>query len=203
MEVYPQGTKMGVTLFSVMINRLLRDWNVRAKYADDTTVVEILPRNSIRLLDLAVRYTHSFCIDRKVKLNPLINFMEYPNTVIPPICIGNHQLERVSSFKLLGVKIRDDLKWNDHIDYIYCKAAKRLYTLRVLKRAGVANSNILNIYKCSARSILEYAEAAWQDIPEYLSSKLESIQRRALKVVLRPKKNFVFPLDFKTMLTKH
>ena len=125
-----------------------------------------------------------------MKLNPrkcnemLINFMEYPNSVIPPVCIGNHQLERVSSFKLLGVKIRDDLKWNDHIGYIYCKAAKRLYTLRVLKRAGVANSNILNIYNCSVRSILEYAVAAWQDIPEYLSSKLESIQRRALKVIL-------------------
>ena len=53
----PQGTKMGVTLFSVMINRLLKDWNVRAKYVDDTTVVEILPRNSISLLDLAVRGT--------------------------------------------------------------------------------------------------------------------------------------------------
>ena len=53
---------MGVTLFSVMINRLLKDWNVRAKYVDDTTVVEILPRNSISLLDLAVRDTHSFCI---------------------------------------------------------------------------------------------------------------------------------------------
>ena len=25
----------------------------------------------------------------------------------------------------------------------------------------------------------------------------------SIKVVLRPKKNFVFPLDFKTMLTKH
>ena len=54
----------------------------------------------------------------------------------------------------------------------------------MLKRAGVANSNILNIYKCSVRSILEYAVAAWQDIPEYLSSKLKSIQRRALKVIL-------------------
>ena len=124
-----------------------------------------------------------------MKLNPqkckemLMNFMEYPNTVIPPICIGNHQLERVSSFKLFGVKIRDDLKWIDHIDYIYCKAAKRLYTLRVLKRAGVANSNIVNIYKCSVRSISEYAVAAWHDIPEYLSSKLESIQRRALKAI--------------------
>ena len=112
----PQGTKMGVTLFSVMINRLLKNWNVRAKYVDDTTVVEILPRNSISLLYLAVRDTHSFCTAHKMKLNPrkcnemLINFMEYPNSVIPPICIGNHQLERVSSYKLLGVKIRDDLK---------------------------------------------------------------------------------------------
>ena len=53
----------------------------------------------------------------------------------------------------------------------------------MLKRAGVANSNIVNIYKCSVNSILEYATAAWQDIPEYLSSKLESIQRISLKVV--------------------
>ena len=75
----------------------------------------------------------------------LMNFMVYPNSVIPPICIGNHQLELVSTFKLLGVKIRDDLKWNDHIDYIYCEAAKRLYTLRMVKRAGVANSIIVNI----------------------------------------------------------
>ena len=52
---------MGVALFLVMINRLLRDWNVRAKYVDDTSVVEILPCNSISLLDLAVRDTHSFC----------------------------------------------------------------------------------------------------------------------------------------------
>ena len=61
---------MGVTLFSVMINRVLRDWNVRAKYVDDTTVVEIRPRKSLSLLDLAVRDTHSFCIDHKMKLNP-------------------------------------------------------------------------------------------------------------------------------------
>ena len=108
--IISQGTKMGVTLFSVMINRLLRDSNVREKYVDDTTVVEILPRNSINLLDLAVRDTHSFCIDRKMKLNPrkckemLINFKEYPNTVIPPICTGNHQLERVSSLNYLVLK---------------------------------------------------------------------------------------------------
>ena len=75
----------------------------------------------------------------------LINFMKYPNNIIQPICFGNHQLEHVSTFKLLGVKIRHHLKFKDHIDYIYSKAAKDLHTLRVCKRAGVAGSNIINI----------------------------------------------------------
>ena len=53
----------------------------------------------------------------------VINFMKYPNNTIQPI--GNHQLERrVSTFKRLSVKIRLDLTWNYHIDYIYGKAAK-------------------------------------------------------------------------------
>ena len=44
--------------------------------------------------------------------------MKYPNNIIQPICIGNHQLEWVLTFKLLGVKIRHYVKLNDHIDYI-------------------------------------------------------------------------------------
>lgn len=68
---------------------------------------------------------------------------------------------------------------NGMTTHIYCKAANHLYTLRVLKGAGLAYSNIENSYKCSVRSVLEYAVAAWQDIPEYLSSKLESMERSA------------------------
>ena len=107
--------------------------------------------------------------------------MKYPNNIIQTIWIGDHHLEDVSTFKLPGVKVRHDLKWNDHIDYIYNKAPKPLYTLRVLQRASVAGSNIANIYKCSVRSILEYAVQAWQDIPENLSLKLESIQNKPLR----------------------
>jgi len=53
----------------------------------------------------------------------------------------------------------------------------------VHKSAGVAGSNVINICTCSVRSILEYAVPTWQDIPEYLSVTLESIQKRALKIV--------------------
>ena len=37
----------------------------------------------------------------------------------------------------------------------------------------------------------------------FLSAAAFWFKSAFLKVVLRPKKNFVFPLDFKTMLTKH
>ena len=59
----PQGTKLGLMLFAVMINKLLKNWHMRSKYVDDTTAFEIIPRNSllISILDLVVREIHDYC----------------------------------------------------------------------------------------------------------------------------------------------
>jgi hypothetical protein len=46
----PQGTKLGVILFAVMTNGLITDWPLRIKFVDDTSALDILPRNSIILL---------------------------------------------------------------------------------------------------------------------------------------------------------
>ena len=69
-EGVPQGTKLGLTLFAVMIDKLLRNWHMRTKYVDDTTAFEIIPRVSISILDLVVREIHDHCIEHKMKLNP-------------------------------------------------------------------------------------------------------------------------------------
>ena len=42
---------------------------------------------------------------------------------------------------------------------------------------------MLKVYTCNIRSVLEYATEVWQDIPTYLSDAIESIQRRALKII--------------------
>ena len=42
--------------------------------------------------------------------------------------------------------ISDDLKWNAHVEYVIAKAAKRLYALRLLKRAGVTTEDILKVF---------------------------------------------------------
>ena len=61
------------------------------------------------------------------------------------------------------------------------KASKRLYSFRILKRVAVTSDSILRMYNLTIRPILEYGVLVWPvDIPEFLSRKLESIQKRAL-----------------------
>ena len=40
--------------------------------------------------------------------------------------------------------------------------------------------NVLKVFTCNIRSILEYAAQVWQDIPAYLS---DTMQRRALRII--------------------
>ena len=35
----------------------------------------------------------------------------------------------------MGVMLSSDLKWNEHVEYIVKKSSRRLYMLRLLKRA--------------------------------------------------------------------
>ena len=47
-------------LFAVMTNNPLGDWHLSVKFVDDTTALEILPRNGISLLNVAVNDIHKF-----------------------------------------------------------------------------------------------------------------------------------------------
>ena len=129
-----------------------------------------------------------------------INFMTNSVTSLRPICVVYKEVERVGTYKLLGVIISDDLKWNARVEYAIAKAAKRLFALRLLKRAGVTPKDILKVYLCNVRSVLEYAAQVWQDIPAYLSDAIESIQRRALRIIF-PNSSYQQALDLTNLST--
>ena len=81
---------------------------------------------------------------------------------------------RVNSAKVLGVTISDDFILN-----VISKAAKRLYLLRQLKRAGVCASDLVLFYCSTIRSVLA-CQVFYFSLPFYLSEELERIQKRAL-----------------------
>ena len=60
--------------------------------------------------------------------------------------IDGQQLELVTSHKVLGLVIQNNLKWNNHIEYIVTKASKRLQILRLLRRGSVEINDLITIY---------------------------------------------------------
>ena len=93
--------------------------------------------------------------------------------------------------------MHNDLKWNSHVDYITKKASKKLYSLRVLRRARVSQSNMLRIYMYlgSVRPVLENAVPVWQDIPAYLSEAIERVQKRALNIIYPEAESYAHALQ--------
>ena len=185
----PQGTKTAPLLFAILVNRLVSSWPIRLKYIDDTTVFEIIPRCSPSYLQFIVNEIEDFASLRGMRFNPKkckelqVNFLNYQPAPPQGLVLGSASISQVDSYKLLGVYISSDLSWNIHIDYIVKKVCKRLYALRVLARAGVSQTDLVLIYCSLILSVLEYAAPVWACLPEYLNELIESVQRRALKII--------------------
>ena len=105
-EEYPQGTKLVFILFAVMTNRLLSDWHLCIKFVDDTctSALEIIPRNSISLLNFAAFDIHNFAIAHNMKLNPtkceemFVNFLHNSNVLLNPVMRENNVIEQVKCY---------------------------------------------------------------------------------------------------------
>ena len=72
----------------------------------------------------------------------------------PPIHIEGTAVEKVESFKFLGLHITDKLKWSTHADSVVKKMQQRLFNLRRLKEFGQSTKTLTNFYRCTIESIL-------------------------------------------------
>ena len=88
-------------------------------------------------------------------------------------------VERVTSFKLLGLWVDDNLKWNTKTNHILKKAAKRLYLLKVLKSYGEPEKDLMAFYTSVIRSVLEYGAEVWHGS----LTGLTGIQKSALRII--------------------
>ena len=161
------------------------------KYVDDVTIASVSSEGTDNGLQLASEQLADWCKNNGMRLNKhktkemLLHFGKKCDLrSITPVCIEGTSIERVSTFKLLGVYINCDLSWSTHVDYIVAKASKRIFIITQLIRAGVDKTDIVNVYGAIIRSVVEYACPVWHcGITKKQANDLESVQRRCLKII--------------------
>ncbi|KAI8503577.1 hypothetical protein Bbelb_185480 [Branchiostoma belcheri] len=91
-----------------------------------------------------------------------------------------------SSLTLSGTPmIQSDLKWNTHVTHMIKQGSKRLFLLRRLKQFSLPIDDMVVVYTTYIRPVLEYAAPVWSPgLTERQSSQLESVQKRALRIIL-------------------
>ena len=96
--------------------------------------------------------------------------------------LSNNTLEETSEFRDLGLVTTSKLSWNAHVDKISSKANKILGLVKRTCR-GLNNATTLRTLYCAlVRSHLDYCTVVWS--PRCVD-KLERIQRRATKLILK------------------
>ena len=90
------------------------------------------------------------------------------------------------------------LRWDKHVNQIYRKASNKIRMLKLLKKFHLPVADLLTVYKGYIRPLTEYAAPVRNaGLTKAQVNKLETIQKRALKIILG--QNY---LDYEHALSK-
>ena len=170
-------------------------------YADDTTTYR--SHHDITFLEISLNHDIDILLSWLSRNYLMVNNMKSQAMMIgdiaynPQFIIGDSRVELSNSLKILGVIIDDKLTFADHIQSVIKKVYAKIGALRRLKKLMPVDVS-LSLYKAYILPHLEYCSPLLLGINKTLSSKLESVNKYALKTLL----NLGNSVDYNTILAK-
>lgn len=193
----PQGSVLGPLLFSIYINDLpLHIQSALCElFADDTTIHTSSPKLQ------TVSRTLQTCVDRLIEWTNLNHMALHPEktkcmvittrqkrqnlqTPMVPPKINNRAIEEVSSHKVLGVTIDNNLSWVEHINTLCKSVCKKVFQLSKVKHFLTFHARVL-FFQGHIQSSIDYASTLWDGASANTLKPLMSLYKRSLKVVLK------------------
>ena len=99
------------------------------------------------------------------------------------VSVDGTMLETAESIKIPGVTVDRKLNFNDHVSQMCTKAGRQLNVLQRSKGCLDYNSRMA-IYKTFIMSNINYCPVIWMFTSKESLSKLETLQKRALRFIL-------------------
>jgi Reverse transcriptase (RNA-dependent DNA polymerase) len=195
----PQGSILGPLLFLLFINDLP---NVSPAlhfelFADDSNVfVSHRSHEQIfQTLNLELHHVGDWFKANRLSLNltktSFVLFNSHRKTLpthIPPLLIDNVPIPQLTKVNFLGVIIDQNLTWQDHISQISLKLAKNIGIISRISYK-LPSHILLNLYYSLINPYLMYCNMVWASNYPSRLTRLIILQKRALRVITKSKKN--------------
>ena len=184
----PQGSILGPLLYLIYTCDLPDAVNlgITLCFADDTTI-HVQDDNLNDLMtkgQLAMDRVCQWSRDNKLTLNASkTKFMIFTKEETDKSITANDtKLERVKTFKLVGVNISSNLKWDEHCNAVANKVRPVLWSLFKIKNR-LDTSNKLLLYNALITSHMSYALPIWQGCTVKSQSMLQTLMNKGQRAV--------------------
>ena len=189
----PQGSILGPLLWNIYVDDLLQLLPAVTAYADDCTLSYSYPRQDsgraaeaineqLRVIEeWGARWQVTFAPE-KTQAMVCSRSPAAKAAMAGKLFFGGGVLPLQEEVKILGVEVDQGLRFDSHVKAIAKKASQRISALR--RVAGFLDrKGRLLLYKAQVRPHLEYAALSWMSCAATHRKRLDSIQRRALRLV--------------------
>ena len=197
----PQGSILAPTLFLLHINDLLGVTTCPIhSFADDSTLHTAFSsripissqetKNSRRrqvnavnedLAEITAWGTNNLVEFNATKTQACI-FSRKAELSMPDIVMSGSTIPTKPTISMLGISISNTLSWDNHVRSI-AKAASQKLGFLFRAKSYFTPQQLLMIYKAQIRPVLEYCSHIWGSAPKHTLMLLDSIQRRAIRLV--------------------
>ena len=192
----PQGSVLGPLLFLIYINDLseinLCQGAKITLYADDVLLYRTIssPEDFVTLQE-DINKVGNWSSSNFLTLNrakcKFMTISRRRTVSTPPtsLLLDGHPLDKVETFKYLGVLLSHHLSWGEHVQYTCAKAKKVLGLLYRQFYNHTSSDAMLQLYLSLVRPHLDYAASIWSPYTNKDKTLLENVQKFALRMATR------------------
>ena len=136
------------------------------KYADDTVILGFIKNDKDAEYKECIEFVNNWCNENYLTLNVsktkelVWDFRRQPLPT-DPIEINGTAVDKVSTYKYLGLVFDSKLSFAEHVQKQVKKANSRIYCLRVMKKLNVSADVMVTFFNSCIPPLLMYAAPAF------------------------------------------